>query len=304
MREIKPQVIRAHKTAGLVNVFTQHFFQSRLHQMGGGVVGCGFEPSRCIHGLHQVVTGFQNPILQLHRQDMLTVADLRDICDLGFHLLVEQPAGISHLTAAGGIEAALVQDNLAFVLQRIHQSALPEQTDNLRRRLQDIVSDELTGLFELHQIFVLCRKRFLCIACIPGSFLLLLHLGIKFRTVNRQAVFIRYLSRKFVRESIGVIETEHDFAWKPASSGSFLHCVIQETLPGLQGPAERLFFLQDPPLCLFCVLSEVGIEILHHRIHDRNQLIQERFVHSQLQSEPCCSAKDTAEHISSAGVGE
>lgn len=124
--EVKTQVFWTDIASHLMNIITEHFFQSALQQMSGRVVGSRFLSSGRVNGFMNQVAFGKDAFFDRNGMQMLPVSCLDAIehPDSGGRRFDQ--TGISDLSSGLYIECGFIKDDLTFAFKRINAVSILE----------------------------------------------------------------------------------------------------------------------------------------------------------------------------------
>ncbi len=131
MAEVEAQIVGSYEAAGLLDMGAEHFFQGALQQVGAGMIGCRAHAFLAVDFLTNFLADVQRSFFDIDLDEVLGVAGFLHVQDDGFRVWCGHDSTIGNLSAAFGIEACPIEDDLAFSVQRIGHFAVFEYCNDL-----------------------------------------------------------------------------------------------------------------------------------------------------------------------------
>ena len=187
-------------------MIAQHFAQGLVHEVSDAVVAHGGGAARGIdlrlHGIAYLEHALcEHTVMAVHAGlDFLRVGHIKHHAGGG------EPAGITHLATAFGVERRSVEHDHAGLprFQFVHAGAIGIQ----RNDAASVVGHFLVAGKNARFAFVFEQLIHLELAGGAGSVFLLLHGGVKASHVHRHAALAAHVLRQIKREAVGVVQFE------------------------------------------------------------------------------------------------
>ena len=268
-----------------MHMVAQHFFKSRIQQMGGGVGPADGLAPLAVNGSLHAVAYFQRALGQMSIVHELSALILLHIRNCKGHSLRSNNAVVCHLAAHFRVERRLIQHHnaiapglypaaqLILTHQGHHRSlaACPVIAHELRRR--HILTEFHTGPAQIAQ----------SLPSLPGPLLLLLHQSAEGILVHRQPLVRSHLGRQINGEAKGIIQLKSICAgeYRLALGLVLGQHLCKDAHTAVDGPGKALLLGADDLGDIGLLLPQITVLALifmDHRVHDP---IQERLIHAQ-----------------------
>ena len=226
----------------------------------------------------------QNAVDVFNMMQRLLVRRFLHIGDIRGECVVPYSSGISALSAAFRIEACLIENDIAFVLEFADSDAILEETDDLCFAGGFCIACEHTLVGEIHEVLGLCVHGLLIAACFTRSALLLSHLFVKaFKIDCVSCIFCDFRSQ-FLREAISVIKTEDNLTRKNFCVSVVLQLIIEQVFTVGQCLVECFFLILNQACNIADLIFQIRIVIIHHIRNNLDQLIHEGTFNTELDA--------------------
>ena len=298
--------------ACLMDVVAQHFTQSCLQQMGGGVVAGNGHTVFLIHLSGQVVAHLHDAALQHAGVDVVALGGLLHIQHAQAAVGAVQHAVVRSLTAHLSVEGGLIQNHQHAVLRflvgsnGIGQSFFVAQGHHNAVVAQGLVAGKDGGLCiqRTEQILAPAGDVLLQALC-TGTLLLLGHFGVEAFLVDLNALLCSDLLGQIQREAEGIVQLEHIQTLQQVLMCLFqtVDHVVQDVHACINGTGKVCLLGADDLLDISIVLAQLrvcGLAGLDDSLH---QLHQERAGDAQHTAMAGSTAQQAAQHIAAALVG-
>ena len=298
--------------ACLMHMVAQHFAQSCLQQVGGGVVAGNGHAVFLIHLSGQVVAHLHDAAFQHAGVDIVALGGLLDIQHAQAAVSTAQHAVVGSLTAHLSVERGLIQHHQHAVLcllvggNGVGQGLLVAQSNDSAVVAQGVVAGEDGGLrLQCAEQVLAPAGNVLLQALGAGTLLLLGHLGVEAFLVDLNALLGSDLLGQVQREAEGIVQLED-----VQTLQQMLVCLfqtidhgIQDVHAGINGAGKICFLGTDDLLDVGIVLPQLGVGGLAGLDDRFHQLHQERAGNTQHPTMTCGAAQQAAQHIAAALVG-
>ena len=211
--------------------------------MDAGVVGHRTDPALDIDLQLQLHAFFQHAVDDFHMMHKLLVRRLLDVEHLAIRFVAGHRAAVGHLSAAFGVEAGTIEDDLALIFQHRDAHAVFKQSGNRSGITHCFIAREFKRRCEVHQIRRLAGHRLRVFARGPGAFTLLRHLRLKAFFIDRITALAGDFFCQLQREAVGIVQLEDDLAAQGFRRFSFGQLLIEQLFTVGQRRMERFFLI-------------------------------------------------------------